>query len=136
MLRIVFLFLNETCFDPSLEPSRRGSSNEGPQHVFIKEIGKAFAKYPCYPFLQVALIFYVSVSAVMLLTAGLSLLSQTTVQGTTKILYHMVDTMFILAGMSLLLGMYCKLLFLCKERLLLATKNMAQLLALNELNQS
>ena len=40
ILRNIF-FLNETiCCDPSLEPSRRDGSNEGPQYIFMEKYGE------------------------------------------------------------------------------------------------
>ena len=40
-LGMVSMLLHKNmCCDPSLEPSRRGGSNEGPQHIFCLEMGE------------------------------------------------------------------------------------------------
>ena len=48
--RIIFLFLNKNIYcDPSLEPSRQDSSNEGLQSIFL---WRSKENYPCYPSLS------------------------------------------------------------------------------------
>ena len=52
--KIIFLFLNEniSC-DPSLEPSRRGGSNDGSQNIFYGEIWLIIPKLSLLPLLSI-----------------------------------------------------------------------------------
>ena len=51
-LGMVSVLLNENmCCDPSLEPSRRGGSNEGPQHIFCLEMGEIIFELSSIPLL-------------------------------------------------------------------------------------
>lgn len=51
-LGMVSVLLHENmCCDPSLEPSRRGGSNEGPQHIFCLEMGEIIFELSSIPLL-------------------------------------------------------------------------------------
>ena len=56
-LGMVSVLLHENmCCDPSLEPSRRGGSNEGPQHILVWGWERLSLNCPRYPFLSGALV--------------------------------------------------------------------------------